>query len=79
MAGWLDAKGWPSIVKYAGVRIHFIAAVSVLAVSIARAALWQWGRPEQKSYLLRLIGSAVLLNLLIAVTGWLGGKLVYGS
>ena len=77
MTGWIDAGGWHHVLEH--VRLHFFAACTVFLFYTLRAVYWKTGKLQSPSYPFLLIGSALLGNILIMVTGFFGGKLVYGS
>ncbi len=76
IAGFIDSGAHFPLPK--GIRPHALAAVSVFILYTLRLGYWQWAREEQKFYRKILIGGAVLGTLLVALTGFLGGELVYG-
>ncbi len=76
-AGFYDAGGFAGI--EGGVRVHFFAAVSVFIVSTLRALFWRFGKPEQNHYRASQMLFALAGNILVAITGYFGGLLVYGS
>ena len=76
VTGYIDAGAKFPPVK--PVRPHFYAASAVFIFYTARAAWWQWAR-EGKFYRPVLLGGALVGNALVALAGFLGGKLVYSS
>ena len=75
VTGYLDAGAKFPPVK--AVRPHFFAAVSVFLLYTARFGYWQWAKRESRFYRAVLIGGALIGNALVALAGFLGGKLVY--
>ena len=76
IAGYIDSGAhWP-LPK--AVRPHALAAVSVFILYTLRLAYWQLAHGDQKFYRKILIGGSVLGTLLVTLTGFLGGELVYG-
>ena len=76
IAGVMDAGGFDEIVGQ--VRTHALAASSVFILYTIRAFFWRYGKKEAKSYALTHLLFAAAGNILIAVTGYFGGVLVYG-
>ena len=76
-AGLYDTGGFDGI--EGGVRTHFFAALSVFSLYTIRAFFWRYGKPEQNHYRMTQILFAAAGNILIAITGYFGGLLVYGS
>lgn len=74
ITGYFDAGAKFPPMK--AVRPHFFAASAVFIFYSARAAYWQWAK-EGKLYRPILVGGALAGNLLVALAGFLGGKLVY--
>lgn len=72
IAGLVDAGGIPP-----GVRRHFFSAAGVFTLYTARALYWRFGKEGQKFYRPILIGGAVAGNLLLGLTAYLGGELVF--
>ncbi len=73
-AGYRDAGGINPMVQK-----HFYSALSVFAVSTLRGILWfRMNRKQEFSKAVLFLGSLVLV-ILVAVTGDLGGDLVYRS
>jgi uncharacterized membrane protein len=75
VSGYFDAGAKFPPVK--AVRPHFYAASAVFIFYTLRAAYWQWAK-EGKLYRPVLLWGALLGNGLVALAGFLGGKLVYG-
>lgn len=73
IAGYVDAGG---IVPK--VRTHFFSALAVFFISTGRAFYWRYAGETRRAYRLVQVGGAVLTNVLVAVTGYFGGELVYG-
>ena len=75
VSGFIDADGWSHI--RGAVRTHFFSAVAVLILSAGRAAAWRKIRrgegPRPGVFLL----TACAVYLVIVLTGYLGGLLVY--
>ena len=74
IAGLMDAGGLPE-----SVREHAFFAASVLGIYTARFFYWQFAKPEQKNYPFWLIAGAALGFILVMITGYEGGELVYGG
>ena len=75
LSGYVDAGArFPPLRP---VRPHFFAAFSVFVLYTIRAVYWRRAKEEQKSYRAVLILGALLGNALVALAGFLGGKLVY--
>ena len=72
-AGFVDAGGFRGITGK--VRIHVFSALGVFGISTIRALLWRFSSKENPSPAI-LITSALILNLLVTVTAFLGGTLV---
>ena len=77
IAGLRDAGGFGEITGR--VRTHALAAASVFAIYTARACFWRFGKTEDRFYKLTHILFVVVGNLLVALTGYFGGLLVYGG
>ena len=65
-AGWFDAHGWVKPVRRHGTVAFITAGCYTL-----HALLWKWEKTR--------LPSAILGNVLVAVTGFFGGELVYGD
>lgn len=76
-AGFYDAGGFAGI--QGRVRTHFFAALSVFVLYTLRAFFWRFGKPEQNRYRATQILFAAAGNILVAITGYFGGLLVYAS
>ena len=76
VSGYFDAGAKFPPVK--AVRPHFYAAVSVFLFYTVRGLYWHRARGGKFDRPL-LIGGAILGNALVALAGFLGGKLVYGD
>lgn len=76
IAGFVDAGGFAHITGR--VRTHVFAAASVFTLYTVRALFWRFARADEKSYPLTHILFALAGNLLVAITGYFGGMLVYG-
>ncbi len=75
--GLLDAGGFGRITGL--VRTHFLSAlVGVFGIATARAFFWRFGDENAKSYRTIQIAGALLGNFALALTGYFGGRLVYG-
>lgn len=74
MAGYYDAGG---IVPR--VRLHFFSALAVFILSTGRIFYLRFSEPADRGYAPSLLTTAVILNLLAALTAYLGGELVYGD
>ena len=77
LAGVIDSGGWEHIMKH--VKAHFFSAIGVFTVYTVRAFYWKLGDSNRSSYKKILLAGAFLGTLLVAVTGYFGGLLVYGS
>ena len=76
IAGYFDAGAHlPVPVK---IRLHFYAAASVLVFYTLRAVYWHWAKEDQKNYPAILLIGTLIGNALLTLTGFLGGKIVYG-
>ena len=75
IAGLIDAGGIDHITG--GVRTHFLAAASVFTLYTVRAFFWRFAKAEDKSYQLTHLLFAASGNILVAITGYFGGMLVY--
>ena len=76
VAGLVDAGGWHKI--QGPVRTHFLSAAAVFGLYTARALYWRFAKEEGGRTQLFLILSALLGNILVSLTGYFGGKLVFG-
>ncbi len=77
IAGWIDMGGAEHLEGI--VRVHFCCALGVFILYTVRAFYWRFAKAGQAGYLQVLITSAVAGNILIAITGYFGGRLVYSS
>lgn len=75
-AGIFDAGGFSGI--RGPVKAHFISGILLFLFSAARAWYWKFGREASPAYRFLLIGGSLLGILLVCVTSFLGGSLVYG-
>ena len=75
--GLMDAGGISGALGHK-VRPHFLSAVSLFTISTVRAFYWRFGRQEQPGYARLLVGGAILATLIVALTGFFGGVIVYG-
>ena len=75
IAGFLDAGGLAGI--KGGVRTHFFGAASVFALYTLRAFFWRFGNVQDPSYQKTQLLFAFAGNILVAITGYFGGLLVY--
>ena len=76
VAGLIDAGGIDHITGR--VRTHFLAAASVFALYTMRAFFWRFAKKNDKHYQLTHLLFAASGNILVAITGYFGGVLVYG-
>ena len=76
LAGLIDAGGIDGI--NGPVKSHAIAALSAFVFYTVRAVCFRFVKKDWKWYPAALILSALIGNLLLIVTGDLGGDLVYG-
>ena len=74
-AGLYDAGGLKGV--HGEVREHAIAALGFFTVYVVRAFLWRWIKKESPAQRLVFLGGAVAGLVLVTVTGYHGGKLVY--
>ena len=76
VAGYIDAGGISQIqMKKLD---HFRAAMLLATASVLRAFYWRFGRADRKYDSVILTASSLLVNLLVLLTAYLGGELVYG-
>ena len=75
--GFHDAGGVAGI--QGRVRNHFMAAASVFLFYTARAFFWRFGKVEEASYKQTQLLFAFAGNILVAITGYFGGLLVYAK
>ena len=75
--GFLDAGGIPGI--QGRVRTHFFSAASVFVLYTIRAFFWRFGNVQDPSYQKTQLLFALTGNILVVMTGYFGGLLVYGS
>jgi uncharacterized membrane protein len=73
ITGLRDTGGFQNITGE--VKTHFLTALGAAAVATLRLFVWQFSKERLNPGL--LIAASILLNFLIAVTGFWGGKLVY--
>lgn len=76
IAGLVDAGGFANITG--GVRTHFLAALSVFILYTLRALFWRFGNRLDRHYRLTHVLFAGAGNILVCLTGYFGGLLVYG-
>ena len=76
VAGFIDVRGLAHI--KGRVRTHFFAALSVFILYTVRAFFWRFGNMEDRNYRLTHVLFAATGNVLVALTGYFGGLLVYG-
>ncbi len=72
IAGPVDAGGIPP-----PVRRHFFSAAGVFTLYTVRAFYWRFGKEGQMFYRPSLVGGALAGNLLVGLTAFLGGVLVF--
>ena len=77
IAGFIDAGGIAGI--QGRVRTHFFAAASVFILYTIRAFFWRFGKVENVSYKQTQLLFALAGNILVALTGYFGGLLVYAK
>ncbi len=77
VAGVIDAGG-PNDIQ-GRVRTHFFGAASVFALYTVRAFFWRFAKTEDRHYQVTHLLFALAGNILVALTGYLGGILVYGT
>lgn len=76
ITGYRDAGGFSQI--HGVVQSHFIGACSVLGLSVFRAVYWKMGKESSPRYSVYQVAGALAGNILVAITGFYGGMLVYG-
>ena len=76
-AGLYDVGGFSHI--QGSVRTHFLAALSVIVLYTLYALFWRFAKPNDSSYRWSHLLFAAAGNVLIAITGYFGGLLVYGT
>ncbi len=76
-AGLYDVGGFEHI--QGRVKTHFIWALSVLGIQTLRAIFWKVGKPEQGHYRATQILFSLAGFILITITAYFGGLLVYGN
>ena len=76
-AGLYDVDGFGNI--HGGVKTHFLAAMSVLTIYTLRALFWRFGKQTDSHYPMTQILFALAGNILVVITAYFGGLLVYGS
>ncbi len=76
-AGLYDVGGFEHI--QGRVKTHFIWALSVLALQTLRAIFWRIGKQEQNHYRATQILFSAAGFILITITAYFGGLLVYGN
>ena len=75
-SGLYDAGGPSGI--HRKVKTHFIAAVVLLIFYAVRALYWRLGKKDAPSYASLQIAAAAIGYLVVILTGFLGGRIVYG-
>ncbi|OGW87145.1 MAG: hypothetical protein A3A81_06370 [Omnitrophica bacterium RIFCSPLOWO2_01_FULL_45_10b] len=75
IAGFIDTDGFEHI--QGRVRTHFISALTVFTLYTLRAFFWRFGRKDERHYRLTHLLLAAAGNILVALTGYFGGMLVY--
>lgn len=75
MAGLKDVGGIGNITG--AVRTHVFAALSVFLFYTIRAFLWRSFEPNKPSFRWTHILGALIGNILVAITGYFGGVLVF--
>ncbi len=76
-AGLYDVGGFQNI--QGRVKTHFVAAMSVLLVQTLRAFFWRFGKVEQNHYRVTQILFSAAGFILVTITAYFGGLLVYES
>ncbi len=76
-AGLYDVGGFEHI--QGRVKTHFIWALSVLGLQTLRAIFWRIGKPEQSHYRATQILFSAAAFILVTITAYFGGLLVYGN
>ena len=77
VAGWIDANGVKGISASVKVRTHFLSAAGVFTFYTLRAFYWRFAKENWKFYKEGLVFASLLGNILVALTGYFGGMLVY--
>ena len=77
IAGFRDAGGLKGI--HGETREHAVLALGFLGVYFLRSFLWRFGKKENRVSRLVLLGGAFIGLILVAVTGYLGGELVFSG
>ena len=75
-SGYIDAGGWANITGL--VQRHFLGALSVLVLYNLRGAYWLKAKSGSKKFAAVQISGALIGNILVGITGFYGGRLVYG-
>ena len=75
IAGFIDTDGFEHI--QGRIRTHFISALTVFTLYTLRAFFWRFGRKDDRHYRLTHILLAAAGNILVVITGYFGGLLVY--
>ena len=75
IAGYVDSGGHFPPPK--PVRPHALTALAVFGLYTLRWGYWQWAREDQKFYRGILLLGAIAGTILVTLTGFLGGDLVY--
>ena len=77
ITGWMDSGGWKNI--KGDLREHFIAAIILFVFYTGRAIYWRFGNREGENYPKVLLVTALIGTIILTVTGYFGGELVYGG
>ena len=75
IAGYIDSGAKFPVPQ--PVRPHALTALGLFTFYTIRAGYWHWARGDGKFYRRVLIAGAMLGNILLLLTAFLGGKLVY--
>ncbi len=76
-AGLFDVGGISGIKGH--VKIHYICGMNVAGLYTIRALFWKYGKIEQPHYRFTQLLFALAGNILIVITAYFGGRLVYGT
>ena len=76
--GYFEGGGLSNILKHERVENHFTAASILLAFYTLRAGIWKGIKPDSRADQWIHPAGALIGCVLVAVTGYLGGLMVYG-
>lgn len=75
LPAFIDRLTWKNMVE---LRSHVFAASGVFILYTVRAFFWRWGRENQRLYGMIQILGALAGYILVVLTGYFGGDLVFG-